>query len=64
MNKETKLNFLWVLIPVPVILTVFSAISATMVPEWVKMLQTIGSRLILICLIVSIPIIASKIIKR
>ena len=58
------MNFIWVLILVPVVLAVFSAISAAMIPEWVKMLTTIGGRLVLVGFLVSIPIIAGRIIKK
>ena len=58
------MNFIWVLILVPVVLAVFSAISATMIPQWAKMLTTIAGRLVLAGFLVSIPIVAGKIIKK
>ena len=64
MNRETKLNVVWVAVLVPIILTVFGAVSATMIPEFDKMLGALALRLLLIVFFISIPLLASKLIKN
>ena len=64
MNPETKLNVVWVAVLVPIILAVFGAVSATMIPEFGKMLRTLALRLFLTLFFVSIPLLVSKWIKN
>jgi hypothetical protein len=64
MNRETKLNVVWVAVLVPIILSTFGAVSATMIPEFGKMLGTLALRLLLVAFFVSIPLFVSKLIKN
>jgi hypothetical protein len=64
MTRETKLNVVWVAVLVPIILAIFGAVSATMIPEFGKMLRALVLRLLLIVLFVSIPLLVSKLVKK
>lgn len=63
MNKKKKVNLIWVMVLVPIVLIVFGAIEATMIPEISRMLIAVAWRFIAIVALAFIPYFAAKLIK-
>jgi membrane protein YdbS with pleckstrin-like domain len=63
MQKEKIINMAWVLILIPVVMTIYGAVKATMQPDISSVAKGISIHLVLIVFLIAIPGIIAKKLK-